>query len=198
MWPKHKPLYGVWISMRQRCRNPRALQWIHYGGRGIKICERWDVYQNFEDDMAPRPAGTTLDRIDNDGDYSPGNCRWASQKEQLRNMRITRRVVIEGREYIASELAEKHGVKTDTIVDRASNGLSFEEVTSRKRRVYKDGLALGGLANGKRQRSRSHCKSGHEFTDKNTYISRQGWRRCRHCRAEREANRRLKLKSHTL
>jgi hypothetical protein len=73
--------------MRQRCRNPRNPRWADYGGRGITICERWNSYANFLADMGERPAGMSLERIDNDGNYEPSNCKWATQAEQIRNQR---------------------------------------------------------------------------------------------------------------
>jgi hypothetical protein len=73
--------------MTQRCGNPKADNYKYYGGRGIKVCARWSKFVNFLTDMGERPEGKTLDRIDVDGDYEPGNCRWATPKDQSENRR---------------------------------------------------------------------------------------------------------------
>jgi len=85
------PLYAAWLGMRQRCCNPNNKDYPHYGGRGITICERWqNSFLAFAADMSPRPDGYSLDRIDNDRGYQPGNVRWASLATQNRNTRVSK------------------------------------------------------------------------------------------------------------
>ena len=84
--------YRVWDAMKQRCLNPNDGSYHNYGGRGISICEPWLLFEGFYADMGDPPEGLSIDRIDNDGDYEPGNCRWATPAEQANNRRKRRMV----------------------------------------------------------------------------------------------------------
>lgn len=87
---KGTAIYGVWQGMKTRCLNPNSEKFHAYGGRGIKICERWMDFANFYADMGAAPPRCSLDRIDNDGDYEPSNCRWSTPKVQANNQRKRR------------------------------------------------------------------------------------------------------------
>jgi hypothetical protein len=177
-----KPVYFIWVGIRQRCMNPELASWPRYGGRGIRVCDRWNDYRAFEADMGPRPSlQHSIDRIDNEGDYTPENCRWATRSVQMANRAACKFVTIEGTRHKINDLVKMARIRSETIVERAERGLPLSEVLSARRFHNTSGLALGGHANGERQRQRTHCKSGHAFTAENTSITPEGWRRCRTC-----------------
>lgn len=93
---KRNKTYSVWAAMIQRCTNERDANWGHYGGRGIGVCDRWLVFDNFLADMGEKPEGLTIDRVDNSTGYSKENCRWASRHEQGRNTRANVWITVDG------------------------------------------------------------------------------------------------------
>lgn len=111
-------LYGVWAAMRQRCYRPTHPEYHNYGARGITVCPQWDDFATFAADMGPRPAGRSLDRIDNDGWYGPDNCRWATSIEQARNMRTTHIVTIGDETKPLAEWCQLYGINRSTVLKR--------------------------------------------------------------------------------
>lgn len=121
---KSHPLYLVWSAMLNRCRNPNVRGYENYGGRGIKVCERWRDFSAFYTDMGERPAGQTLERINNDGDYEPGNCRWATRREQGSNKRNSRYIEANGESLPLSEWARRLGCSHAAILARIAAGMT--------------------------------------------------------------------------
>lgn len=122
------PEYASWDGMVQRCTNPKHPKWEYYGGRGITVCERWRTFAHFLQDMGQRPIGATLDRFpNNNGNYEPGNCRWASYIEQHNNTRRQRFVEFQGETITVAELARRVGLYQELIGVRLRRGWSLEQ-----------------------------------------------------------------------
>jgi hypothetical protein len=109
------PIYGIWAKMRARCLSPTDPAYAAYGGRGITVDSAWSDFHKFKADMGPRPDGYTLDRINNDGPYSPGNCRWASAQEQANNRRSNYFIEFEGRRMTIADWARAKGMRVNTL-----------------------------------------------------------------------------------
>lgn len=114
--------YTSWAALRQRCLNPNHPKFPQYGGRGIKVCDRWDDFVVFLADMGERPVGTSIDRIDPNGHYEPGNCRWSTPREQQNNLRVTRFVTYGGNKTTLAELARTIGLAQNTLRYRIDSG----------------------------------------------------------------------------
>ena len=140
--------YNVWSSMLQRCENPSSSKYRYYGGRGIVVCKRWHDFTNFYEDMGDKPYRHTLDRIDNDGPYSPENCRWATQATQNKNRRSNVVVEYHGETMCLTDWATRLGVDYETLRQRIQRyGWSVEKaftypVQPRELQVTFDGETL--------------------------------------------------------
>lgn len=129
--------YSIWMKIRDRCLNPNTSAYGDYGGRGISIAPEWNSFERFFEDMGPRPsAAHSIDRIDNEKGYSPGNCRWATWKQQQRNRRDNRILTISGITATLAEHCERTGVKYKTAHMRLSKGASPEVAVSPGRAAY--------------------------------------------------------------
>jgi hypothetical protein len=118
--------YRSWVSMRARCNNPKDPSYARYGGRGIRVCSRWNDFSAFLADMGERPHGSSIDRIDNNGDYCPENCRWSTNIEQQNNKRTNRVVEFGGERLTISQWARKLGMSKLTLIARLNDGWTPE------------------------------------------------------------------------
>jgi hypothetical protein len=113
------PTYISWRGMKERCLRPKHSQYKDYGGRGVKICTRWtESFEAFLEDMGPRPPATSIERRDNSLGYQPGNCYWATRKQQARNKRNNRLITANGETKTLAEWAEITGLSYATIITR--------------------------------------------------------------------------------
>jgi hypothetical protein len=130
--------FKAWTCAKDRCYRPRYHNFRHYGGRGIAMAPEWRTsFERFYADLGPCPDGHSLDRIDNDGPYAPGNCRWASNIEQHRNTRRNLKLTFNGKTMTMTEWAAQIGVKKSTLHERLRNGWSTERALSAATAPYK-------------------------------------------------------------
>lgn len=123
----HKRVYTTWLNMKHRCDDPGTEGYSNYGGRGIRVCERWHSFENFYADMGDPPHMMTLDRIDNDGNYDPTNCRWASKHTQSRNKRTNRNITIDDKTMCLKDWCKYYSIEIATVYARLKRGWNIEE-----------------------------------------------------------------------
>lgn len=134
--------------MKDRCLNPKHKAFSDYGGRGITICDRWMVFENFLADMGERPDGMEIDRIDNDGNYEPGNCRWVTSAENKRNTRRNVWITHDGRTMCLEDWSTETGLPKETLRSRILRGWDAEKAlttppgAANKRMITHDGETL--------------------------------------------------------
>lgn len=126
---RHTAGYNVWISMKDRCENENNISYHNYGGRGIKVCDRWkNSVENFFRDMGDPPSAEhQIDRIDNDGNYCPENCRWVTRKENCRNTRSNKFIFFNGENLCLAEWQERYGLPKGCIAKRLKRNWTIEE-----------------------------------------------------------------------
>jgi hypothetical protein len=129
--PERQRTFRSWAAMMERCFNPTNERYIHYGGRGITVCEQWRSFEGFHADMGDRPEGLTLGRKDNDLGYSPTNCRWETRREQSINRQNTKRVRWRGKTWLLLELCETLGVRYGPVAARLNKGWQLDEALRR-------------------------------------------------------------------
>lgn len=128
---KVSPEYTAWAHAKRRCSDPTEPYFRDYGGRGIRMCQEWaDSFEAFLAHMGPRPKSKTLDRIDVNGHYEPGNCRWATRVEQNSNTRTNRRVVLNGETLTVAEASRRAGISASVVYGRLNLGWSLERALS--------------------------------------------------------------------
>lgn len=123
---------GIWRTMIQRCSNKNAFNYKHYGGRGIIVCREWMIFENFYRDMGDIPEKMTIDRIDNNGNYTPENCRWATRKKQANNTRRNYFITYNNKTQTVAEWARELDINYSTLHKRIRRGWNLERALSEK------------------------------------------------------------------
>ena len=127
---RHTRVYNVWLCLIQRCTNPLNPAYGNYGGRGIQVCDKWRDFPSFYADMGDVPEGMQIDRIDVNGNYEPGNCRWLNKKGQARNKRTTRILTYQGKSQSLADWSEELGINYFVLHSRLRRGWSDERTLS--------------------------------------------------------------------
>ena len=182
---RHTPEYNSWSNMIQRCTNHKKWDYKHYGGRGIKVCDRWRKFANFLADMGHKPSVKhTLERARNNGGYSPSNCLWVLQPKQANNKRNNRWLTYRGKTLTVAQWSRAIGLNMGTLHDRLRQGWSVERTLGSPA----DRTAI--------HRAITHCPRGHEYTPENIIWVFNGKKKhkCRRCKTcQREKYRRSKV-----
>jgi hypothetical protein len=165
--------YATWAAMRQRCNDPGHRYYHCYGGRGIRVCQKWNSFAAFLRDMGPRPKGYTLDRIDNDGNYTPGNCRWVTRKQNNRNRNNNRRITFAGRTETITAWEEITGIKYNTIAWRLARGWPVKKALTKAALKRHDPRVMG---------KQMRCIRGHVLDLNNLYTDPRGRSECLKCK----------------
>lgn len=131
--------FATWTGMLQRCTNQNKDNYENYGGRGITVCERWQLFENFFADMGVRPEGMTLDRLDVNQGYSKENCRWATINEQSRNRRNNITVEYQGQSMVLKDVATAAGISSGMASLRNKLGIPLDKPKNREFRHFSDG-----------------------------------------------------------
>ena len=159
------PTYESWRAMRARCEDSKSLAYERYGGRGITVCERWQLFAHFLADMGERPKGYSIERIDNDGPYTPENCRWGTAVEQGQNKSNTIRLAYQGQECTLRELSLISGLEYRILYER----------------IRKRGWSVEKAVITPLKQDLTTCKRGHLMEGANVYCPPKGGRECRAC-----------------
>ena len=158
--------YSAWASMRSRCNNPNHKLYKYYGGRGITVCEKWKDFLSFLKDMGLSPERHSLDRINNDGNYEPSNCRWASSGEHANNRRTVRKIAYNGKLYSLAEISHFHGIAPNTVNERLKRGWSLEDAVTKPVPAYLHHVSEHGT----RGRYKSGCRCDQCRKANNTHV----------------------------
>lgn len=134
---KISPSYNTWRGMISRCGNPSDKSYPYYGGRGVTVCDRWQSFESFLEDMGDRPAGSEIDRKDNSGPYEKENCHWVTRQQNGRNRRSNRIISTPSGDMLLCEAAELSGINSATLLQRADRGWPAEKMFDKERRLHR-------------------------------------------------------------